>query len=257
MFGFLKNIKRKELRSAPFPERWEEILRENVAHYGRLTEREREKLRGDLRIFVAEKDWEGCRGQEITDEVKVTIAAQACLLTLCLDGDYYSNVSTVLVYPTGYIAKERAHRPGGFVEEYQSHRLGEAWTHGPMVLSWADSLAGGRDEADGHNVVLHEFAHKLDMRNGVPDGVPRLLDDELYGQWEAVMSAEFAELVAKSESHEATLLDKYGATNGAEFFAVATECFFERPVEMREEHPRLYGVLRDYYRQDPAERVEP
>jgi MtfA peptidase len=254
LFGLLKNLRRKELRAAPFPERWEEILRQNVSHYRRLDTDEREKLRGDLRVFMAEKDWEGCRGQEITDEVQVTIAAQACLLTLHLDGEPYPNVSSVLVYPAGYVAPERAIRPGGIVDERKSHRIGEAWSHGPIVLSWADALEGGRNESDGRNLVFHEFAHKLDMRSGPPNGVPRLMTDAQYEEWSEVMSAEFSELVARSHYHEATLLDKYGSRDGAEFFACATECFFELPLDMREQHPRLYGVLRDYYRQDPAER---
>ena len=177
-----------------------------MTHYARLTEIEQAKLRGDLRIFIAERDWEGCGGQEISAEVQVVIAAQACILTLCLESDLYPNVSTILVYPVGYLAPEKTYRPGGVVQETKSHRLGEAWTHGPMVLSWADALAGGRNEADGHNVVFHEFAHKLDMRNGSPDGVPRLLDDEQYARWAQVMSIEFAELVAKSESREADAL---------------------------------------------------
>lgn len=254
MIGFLKNLRRRDLRSSAFPEAWEDLLLRNVVHCVRLSAEEGAKLRADLRVFIAEKDWEGCRGQEITDEVQVAIAAQACLLTLALPGEPYTNVSTVLVYPAGYVVKQKAMRPGGVVQSFRSHRIGEAWSHGPIVLSWADALAGGRDESGGHNVVFHEFAHKLDMRTGDADGVPRLMDDEQYQRWESVMSKEFNRLVAQSESGEATLLDQYGVTNGAEFFAVATECFFMRPVEMSERHRSLYEVLRDYYRQDPAMR---
>lgn len=252
MFGLFKSWRRKELREAPFPARWDEILRANVVHDQRLAPADREKLRDDLRVFIAERDWEGCRGLAVDDEVRVTVAAQACILTLGLSVELYSNVSSILVYPAGYVAPERAIRPGGIVQEFKSHRIGEAWSHGPVVISWADALASGRGETGGHNVVFHEFAHQLDMRSGAPSGVPSLADEEQYRRWDTVMSAEFMRLRAQSESGEATLLDTYGATNGAEFFAVATECFFEQPAEMARQHPRLYDLLREYYRQDPA-----
>jgi Mlc titration factor MtfA (ptsG expression regulator) len=254
MFGLFKSLRRKELRNAPFPELWNRIVDQNVHQYERLSGAERAKLRKDLRVLVAEKDWEACRGLEMTDEIRVTIAAQACLLTLGFDSDSYPDVTTILVYPTEFVAPERRERPGGVVHEFRSRRIGEAWTHGPVVISWADALAGGRGESDGRNVVLHEFAHKLDMRTGPPDGVPKLMNDAQYREWEAVMSCEFAELVSRSHAGDSTLLDTYGATHAAEFFACATECFFERPVEMREQHPRLYGALQGYYRQDTATR---
>jgi hypothetical protein len=190
----------------------------------------------------------------MTDEVKVTIAAQAALLILAMDHDYFSNVESILVYPFDYVAVETTVGSDRIVNVGPSFRAGEAWSTGPIVLSWPDALAGGRNESDGRNVVLHEFAHKLDYRNGSADGVPRLKTKLEYDRWSEVMSREFDELVRDSETGHATLLNKYGATNPAEFFAVTTECFFERGGQLKSSHPNLYEVFRGFYNQDPAGR---
>jgi len=256
LFSWLQQRRRDRLRAAPFPEAWLEILQRNVRHYGFLSEYEQHALRSDLRILIAEKFWEGCGGQTITDEVRVTIAAQACLLTLNLKHDFYPNVQSILVYPSGYRAPRRQVDALGIVTEGKDHRLGEAWRIGPVVLSWADVQAGGTNPRDGQNVVLHEFAHKLDMMDGTADGYPRLHEDEDYPRWFEAMSAEYAELVRRSERGQASVLDHYGAENAVELFAVATEAFFEKPLPLRRRHARLYAVLQEYYRQDPADRLE-
>ncbi len=142
----------------------------------------------------------------------------------------------------------------GLIHVGGSGRLGEAWYRGPVILSWADARAGGQDPRDGQNVVLHEFAHQLDMLDGSADGIPPLPAGEPTRHWRTVMKAEYERLVRESERGRATLLDEYGATSEAEFFAVATECFFEKPLPLSREHPELYGVLSDFYRQDPAKR---
>ena len=254
IFDWFREHHRKALTEQPFPPEWEEILNRNVAQYALLTPDEQQRLRDDLRVFVDEKTWEGCGGLEITDEMQVTIAAQACLLTLNREHRYFPNVESILVYPTGYVAQGKAAEPGGIVVEGESHRLGEAWSNGPVVLSWQDVEIGGMNEKDGHNVVLHEFAHKLDQNDGAVDGVPLLDSDEQVEQWAEVMSQEYEKLVQASEHGRATLLDHYGATNGGEFFAVATECFFEKSVQMQHQHPELYELLKDYYKQDTAAR---
>ena len=239
----------------PFPQAWLAILNANVALYHALTPTEQSRLRDGLRLFIARKSWEGCRGLPMTDEIRVTISAQACLLQMGWEPmDLFPNVESILVYPAGYVATQRTVGPGGVIRESPSARAGEAWSQGPVILSWPDALAGGRKWSDGHNVVLHEFAHKLDFRDGAGDGVPPLSEAEQYETWSRVMSAEYAELVARKEAGEETLLDWYGATDPAEFFAVATECFFEKPRELAGTHPALYGVLHGYYRQDPARR---
>lgn len=255
VFGWFAERRRAEIREQPFPEEWLGYLEKNVAHYRYLSEIEQATLRDDLRILMKEKTWEGGGGLELTAEMQVTIAAEASLLLLGLDHEYYPNVESIVVYPQDYVAPARTRDPSGVVDEYGSTRLGEAWDNGPVLLSWSDARDGGRNPTDGHNVVLHEFAHKLDMRDGVADGVPKL-DDAQYETWAEVMSAEFQALVAQTEKGHKSLLDSYGATNAAEFFAVATECFFEKSVLMREHHPRLYSVLRAYYHQDPAHRIQ-
>jgi Mlc titration factor MtfA (ptsG expression regulator) len=256
VFAWFANRRREEIREQPFPERWLAYLEKNVGHYPSLTESEQATLRADLRILIAEKTWEGGGGLELTEEMQVTIAAEASLLLLGLDHEFYPNVESIVVYPQDYVAPSKSRDPSGVVDEYGSTRLGEAWDNGPVVLSWSDARADSLNPTDGHNVVLHEFAHKLDMRDGAADGVPKLKDDEQYEAWAEVMSQEFAELVEQTEKGHKSLLDSYGATNPAEFFAVATECFFEKSVLMEERHPRLYKVLRDFYHQDTASRMQ-
>lgn len=256
MFGWLRERARDRIREAPFPERWQEYLDVNVRHYRYLSPIESEVLREDLRIFIREKHWEGCGGLVLTEEMQVTIAAQACLISLCLERKYYPNVLSVFVYPSAYRVRAKTVGPGGVVTEGPSTRLGEAWHAGPVVLSWSDVQGGGQNPEDGRNVVFHEFAHKLDMLNGASDGTPRLYDDEAYERWFEVMKQEWDELQIAARSHRSSFLDVYGATNAAELFAVATEAFFERSRQMLSRHPALYAVLKEYYRQDPAERIE-
>lgn len=254
-FDFFKQYRRKRIVAEAFPEPWLDILHQNVEHYTYLSGEERKKLQDDLRIFLAEKNWEGGSGFTLNDEIRVTIAAQASLLTLCLEHDYFPNVETIVVYPAAYRVLDRDIGPGGIIEESEEERLGEAWDDGPIVLSWADVVSGGRDPEDGHNVVLHEFAHKLDMQDGDALGTPRLATTAQYDTWYAVMTAEFDRFVEQTNAGRETVLDEYGATNAAEFFAVATECFFEKPRQLHKKHKPLYTVLRDYYRQDPAARI--
>lgn len=255
----LRDRRRRAVLETPIPADWRGFVEANVAHFARLEPDEQARLLDDARLFVAEKIWEGGNGHVVTDEMKITIAAEACLLLLGWDdarrADLFSNVGTVIVYPAGYRVTKDVRR-GLIQSTEESHRLGEAWSSDlPIVLSWRDARDGGLDPSDGHNVVLHEFAHKLDMlRDGSADGVPSLRDDAEYEAWASVMSAAFAELVEDAEKGHKTFLDHYGATNEAEFFAVATEAFFEKAARMRDDHPALYAVLRNYYQQDPASR---
>jgi MtfA peptidase len=254
VFSWLKRRRREKLLAEAFPAEWLRFLHQNVAHYDYLTEAEQAKLRDKLRIFIAEKRWEGCGGLQITDEIKVTIAAQACLLVLAMEeDDYFARVKSILVYPSGYRGPSERDGATGFV--FDDPREGEAWYRGPVVLSWADVQKEGRDPTQGKNLVFHEFAHQLDMLDGAVDGTPLLRDPQQARKWRRVMTAEYEQLVEDSEHGEASLLDEYGAKDEGEFFAVATECFFTRPVEMQRRHSRLYALLRDYYRQDPAARL--
>ncbi|QDU62641.1 Protein MtfA [Planctomycetes bacterium Pan216] len=252
LLSWLRQRRRRQILANPFPEEWHAYLERNVHHYLLLTDEERRRLRNDLQILIAEKNWEGCNGLEINEEIQVTIAAQACLLTLAIPHDYYPGTQSILVYPYGYVAKSTRVLSGGMVWEGDSGRLGESWQRGPVILSWADAYQGGRCPRDGHNLVLHEFAHKLDMLIGTADGTPPLGDYDTYRRWKEVMGYEFERLQREAELGRPTVLDPYGATNPAEFFAVSTECFFELPRRLRGRHPELYGLLQEFYQQDPA-----
>jgi Mlc titration factor MtfA (ptsG expression regulator) len=237
--------------SRPFPEPWLRIL-EGVAHYRLLSEGDRQKLRDRIQIFLDEKPIEGAGGLEIDDTIRVTIAAEACLLLLGRDElEDFPDVEAIVVYPHAYRAPTRQHLGGGVVLEGAEERLGEAHQRGLVVLAWDAVEQSARDARDGHNVVLHEFAHQLDMEDGWADGAPPLERRAMYGPWARVLGAEFQAL---QEARGKSVLDRYGATNPAEFFAVATEAFFEKPLQLRNKHPELYEELALYYRQDPAKR---
>lgn len=251
LFGRRRRAARTALLAQPFPAAWLPILH-RLPFYGRLDERGQQVLRDDLRVLLAEKDWEGCGGLVLTDEIKVTIAAQASLLLLNRKHEYFRDVGAILVYPSAYRTMPQTDR-AGVVREGQGN-LGEAWRTGPVVLAWDAARGGAHDANDGHNLVLHEFSHKLDMLDGLADGTPPIQDRGEYAEWVKTMSAEFKRLRDAAADGRATLLDQYGATNPAEFFAVATECFFEKSRQLLQQHAALYGVLRDYYQQDHAAR---
>jgi MtfA peptidase len=254
IFEFLKQQRRRRLRARQFPQEWLKLIQRHVVFFHKLTTGDRAELLGHIQVFLAEKRFEGCGGFEITDEVRVTIAAQACLLLLHRDTDYFPHLLTILVYPLTYMVQED-HRIGEHVwEEGTVSRLGETGRRmGSLVLSWGAVKHGAADPSDGKNVVLHEFAHQLDYENHAADGVPGLATREQQSAWSEVMNSEFASLRAPDESGIPTLLDTYGATDPVEFFAVSVEAFFEQPRALRTRHPRLYAELRNYFQQDPGE----
>jgi len=236
----------------PFPPQWDLILRETLPVYGKLPEALREELKALVNVFVGEKRFEGC-GREITDEVRVSIAAQACLLLLNRGiTDPYPMLTSILVYPAAYKARGRESM-SGTVAEVEQVRLGESWTRGAVVLAWDSVRHGAANFHDGHNVVLHEFAHQLDQEDGRGDGAPILEQRSSYRTWAHVLGQEFEELRERIRRHRNTDLDEYGATDPAEFFAVATETFFEKPGLLNRRHPELYAELRDFYKVDPAQ----
>src|SRR5438132_1831141 len=254
IFGFLKQRRRRWLQAQPFPKEWLVTIERNVLFFHRLAASDQVELLGHTQVFLAEKRFEGCDRLEITDEVRVTIAAQACLLLLHRKTDYFPRLLTILVYPSTYLANEQRPITAEIWEEGKGARSGEtARTMGSMVLAWDAVKWGAVDPADGKNVVLHEFAHQLDYENFAADGTPALATRKQQLAWREVMRTEFASLRAAEETGITTLLDTYGATNAAEFFAVSIEAFFERPVVLRAQHPRLYSELHDYFQQDPVE----
>lgn len=254
MFAWLKRRRREAVRRMPFPAAWRAIIEKNVPYVAGLPAEDREELAGHVQVFLAEKHFEGCGGLQITDEVRVTIAAQACVLLLHRSTDDYPNLRTILVYPTTYLVPGDHRMPGGLVSDAPQARLGESWIRGEVVVVWDDVLAGAADAHDGHNVVLHEFAHQLDQEDGAGDGAPVLPARSMYVAWARVLGHEFDRLVRETQQHHRTLIDRYGATSPAEFFAVATEVFFEKPRQLRSKHPELYAQLRQFYQQDPASR---
>lgn len=255
VFGWFKKRRRQRVMDTPFPEAWVRILEQDFAHWQLLDPQERTVLQDIVQVLIDEKSWEGCGGLEMTDEIRVCIAAQAALLLLAIEHDYYRNVESILVYPSGYVLPRASAVGGGVVAEERVAVLGSAHHGGPVILSWDSARGGGRNERDGKNVVYHEFAHKLDMLDGMVDGTPLMEDDEEFQAWVSVMTREYDELCEDARKGRKSLLDKYGATNVGEFFAVATEAFFEKSVQMKEGHPALYEVLQDFYGQDPAARM--
>lgn len=249
---FLAERRRRKIRERPFPIAWSAILERRVPYVRRLPAPLRRQLEQHIQVFIAEKPFIGCDGQVIDDEVRVTIAAQACLLILNRKPDYFPTLSQVLVYPSAFIVERVRAEPSGILQEERNALSGESWTHGQVVLSWEDTLQGAAIDHDGRNVVIHEFAHQLDQQKGYANGAPYLGGRDRYPQWSAVLGHEFALLQQRSMSGEPPLiLSYYGATNPAEFFAVASEVFFEQPAAMAALHPALYDELKKLYRIDP------
>ena len=253
VLDLFKSRRRSRLRAHAAPKAWRAILEHNLPVFGRLTKEDQDELLGHVQVFVAEKHFEGAGGLGITDEIKVTVAGQACLLLLHRDTDYYPELTSIIVYPTGYIADEERHIGGGIWQEGGEHRLGHTGERlGALVLAWDAVRHGAAEPSDGSNLVLHEFAHQLDFENRSSDGTPALQTGGDYKAWARVMSHEFEALRDALEAGDDTFLDDYGATNPAEFFAVITEAFFERPRALRRNHPALFMQLQRFYQQDPT-----
>ena len=254
IFDLLKQRRRRRLLARPFPKEWLRLIQRHVVFFHKLPGSDRFELLGHVQVFLAEKRFEGCGGFVITDEVRVTIAAQACLLLLHRRTDYFPGLLTILVYPLTYMVEEKRQVGEHVWEEGTVSRLGETGRRmGSLVLSWGAVKHGAADTSDGKNVVLHEFAHQLDYENHAADGVPELATNEQRLAWSEVMRSEFASLRAADDSGIPTLLDTYGASNPSEFFAVSVEAFFERPHALRARHPKLYAELQKYFQQNPVE----
>lgn len=256
MVAVLRRYRRKSLLTAPPTLGEIRLLAANLGLWVRLTDEQRGNLIRLARILVKEKNWEGCGGLTLTDDMRMIIAAQAAVLLLGMPLDpardpVYPNVQSILVYPAGFIAPTARLGGAGVMTEGHAN-LGEAHymglSGGPVIVSWRDALAGGQDAGDGRNLVIHEFAHKLDFLDGVIDGTPPLRggSDE-YARWSQVMTAHFHDLQRRAAARAPSVLDYYGATNPAEFFAVATEAYIERAADLRHALPELYEVLESYY----------
>ena len=258
MFTWLRNRRRRQILEQPFPESWQQILEQHLVHYSHLDAEEQTHLRQLVQVFIAEKNFEALGGLQLTDEIRVLVSGQACILLLGLSHDLYRRVDSILIYPSTVSRPPRIlgeFASGQLVEQDPMPLLGEAHMNGPVILVWDEVKRGAVHPKRGHNVVYHEFAHKLDMLDGSADGAPPLQNPEQYKEWERVCSEAYTDLRERISNGQKTFLDPYGAINPAEFFAVATEHFFDKPTTMKTVHPELYEVLSGFYNQDPASRM--
>ncbi len=248
---WLVQRRRARLRQQAFPARWRRILQRRLPYVARLPADLQLQLKQHIQVFLAEKPFLACGGLLLTEEMRVSIAAQACLLILNRDTAYYPDLRQILVYPGPFVVNRVRSDGSGLLQDLRQVLAGESWSQGQVVLSWQDVVEGAADPADGRNVVIHEFAHQLDQEAGHANGAPRLRSRASYRNWSKVFSAEFALLQQRAQAGITSLLDDYGATDPAEFFAVASEVFFELPQRMANEHPALYQELRRFYCVDP------
>lgn len=251
---FIKQ-RRNRLKHRPFPPHWNTIIENNLPIYLCLLPAERRRLQGHIQVFLTEKQFIGCRGLQVTEEIKLTIAAVACMLLLNEQGEYFPKLRSILIYPSTYFVNQITATESYIIEERREARLGESWVNDQLVLSWEQVKQDTCNWRDGHNVVLHEFAHQLDQADGKADGVPILSRKLEYTIWAQVMIKEYQQLCNNVQQSVMTVMDSYGATNTAEFFAVATETFFEKPHQLLTNHPALYELLQRYYQLDPVQWV--
>lgn len=237
----------------PFPPQWVKILERNIGIYRNLPMPLRLELRQMIKQFLHQKHFSGAAGLVVTDEMRVTIAAQACMLQLNRGSDLYPQLRYIIIYPSAFVVSRPEMDDSGLVSHGRKGRLGESWQNGKVILAWDNVLNGARNFVDGRNVVLHEFAHQLDSESGSADGAPLLAGASSYRSWAGALSDEFEELQKDARFGRRSLMDHYGASNPAEFFAVATETFFEKPRRMARHHEELFDVLKSYYRIDPRE----
>jgi len=238
-----------------FPADWRKILQRRVPLVRRLPTDLQLQLKKHMQVFIAEKNFIGCAGLHITDEMRVVIAAQACLLLLNRRTDYFGNVRQILVYPGAFVVQRTMTDGAGVQQEHRHALAGESWSEGQVILSWQDTLEGVAVPNDGRNVVIHEFAHQLDQENGAAQGAPPHAPGDTQHnarRWSQVFHAAYNQLQDEAHSGHQGLLSHYGAQDPAEFFAVVSEVFFEQAQALAHDYPALYQELRGYYKVDPA-----
>tara|TARA_B100001059_G_scaffold205005_1_gene214676 strand:+ start:22858 stop:23679 length:822 start_codon:yes stop_codon:yes gene_type:complete len=246
-----RRYQRNKIQARPFPQQWRAVLKQRMPYFRALPADLQLQLKKHIQVFIAEKKFIGCEGVTVTDEMRVTIAAQACLLLLNRPDYYYPKLRQILIYPAAFIVRGASPDAAGVVREQRRVLSGESWGQGKVVLSWQDAKEGAATPDDGRNVVIHEFAHQLDQEKGLATGAPLLSRSSDYQQWSSVMQQAFAQLQLDTASGIRGLLDGYGATNPAEFFAVISEVFFEQPEQLQQHYPALYQQLSQFYRLNP------
>lgn len=245
--------RRARIRRQPFPPAWREALRRHMPAFARLPADVQLQLKKHAQVLMAEKPFIGCAGLVVTDEMRVLVAVQAALLLLNRRAGTFRNLRQILLYPGAFVVNRAVADTAGLTHDNRRVLSGESWQQGQVILSWGDVRHGAAHPHDGHNVVLHEFAHQLDQENGAANGAPWVAGRERRARWARVMAAEFEQLQARVARGEDGLIDSYGATDPAEFFAVLSELFFERPLELAATHPALYGELAHCYRVSPLQ----
>jgi Mlc titration factor MtfA (ptsG expression regulator)/Flp pilus assembly protein TadD len=254
VFEFFRNRRRRQLLSKPLDESWQGIIARNVAVYRWLPPAQQQKLVAAARIIAAERRFVGCRGLEVTEEMKVTIAAQAALLLLGEEGYYFDRITSILLYPFQMVLPAHGVRPSSEEDDFDERViLGQAFQQGEIILSWPDVLRGGRVADDGENVVLHELAHHLDGLDGQMGGSPPGLAPDRQDHFQQVFEEALARLRGDLASGRPTVLLPAAAESVTELFAYGTECFFERPAALREWHSEFFGCLCEFYKLDPSE----
>ena len=249
---YWREFKRKGVARLPFSKQWRKIIQQRMPYFKKMPSHLQLQLKQHIKVFLSEKKFIGYNGIKITDEIRVTIAAQACLLLLNRKTDYYPKLKTILVYPRAFVKQHQSINSHGVQFTHNSTLAGESWAYGNIVLSWQDTLNGALVPDDGQNVVIHEFAHQLDQEDGFANGAPILGPSQSYECWANVFSREFEQLKQQANNGQHSIFSYYGATNPAEFFAVASEVFFEKSDELRAQHPKLYQQLSLYYRVDSS-----
>jgi Mlc titration factor MtfA (ptsG expression regulator) len=248
---YSKRRKREQLLASPLTAEQRATVERLVPLVRRLPEPTRRALEGKINLFLDHITFRGQNGLEVSEDMELSIAAQACLLVVN-SPVWYDTLRNVLIYPSAFLTNRNTH-DGHFVHENSHATLGESWARGPVILSWDHALHGGLDAEDGHNVVIHEFAHQLDGLSGHTNGIPILRKGQAYAGWERAMLDAFEDQVQRVENGERTLIDPYGASSHQEFFAEAIVTFFERPRAMRDQMPALYEQLAKLLALDPAQ----
>ena len=249
-----KKIKKRRQSSmlSVFPQEWNDVLKKNFPLYKKLPDSAKKTLHGYINVFMDEKTFEACGGlEELTEEMCVTIAGQACLLLVNGRCGFYDKLTTILVYPDMYRAEQKQNKDGTIASG--GSRLGESWEQGTIVLSWKHTLRGPAITNDGQNLVIHEFAHQLDQWDGAADGAPLKGFDEAHKDWSKNFQEAYTQHAKRFKKGRKLVIDEYGATNPAEFFAVATETFFEKPKALLRRYPVIYDELKNFYKLDPID----
>ena len=245
-----RRSERNRLLNTGLTERDWDIITKQVPLIEKLPIELHKTLQGKINLFLDQVEFHGCDGLEVTDDMELAIAAQACLMIVNND-QWYETLQTILIYP-GAFKSTHTERDGYITRQVETVRLGESWARGPVILSWAHSAAGAFNDEDGHNVVLHEFAHQLDGLSGSTDGAPVLGSDHPFADWVDTLNASYDRLQERVERGLPTFLDEYGATAPAEYFAVAVEVFFEKPRTMKKHEPAVYEQLSKFFQLDPS-----